>query len=326
MVREYKGREDLTMKATVISAFAAAGLAMTAPRAHGQTELVLQHLVEPGAPRSFEHPYTIVLANGYWAKAGSDVTLSIVPQSLLQVFDVVPDDPYDRSPVPAHLRYSGSQDVDLLNEGPVLVKIGKNVRLPNPSNYYAVSAIGIEEENNNPCKIYLWGRMVDPRFGTADRLVAEYASDTCKDRLLFGSFDYEDTGVSGPSDRFIRGLRVCMGGKDPVPPLGTGFDNNEIKGLRIREAVVSQDGAVKALHGVKEWKRAHCPDEPLAPESAGNAYQREGWANWIMCPDGQILTGVKVYGSREFVALGVHCMSVRLEPMTQVPVKDKTGY
>jgi hypothetical protein len=302
------------MKAARLGVVVAALLAMTAPRAYGQSELVLHQIVEPGVPTTFEHPSSIVLASGFWAKTGSDVTLSIVPQSILQVFDVVIP-----GAVEARLRategddFSGSHDPEFGIGSGASVQVGENTKLPNPKNFYAISAIGIEEENNNPCRIILWGRMVDPRYGTQwfiqDRFLAEYALDTCKNRVVFGSFDYKDAGMS---NQFIRGLQVCMGGKDPIPPLGAGFDNNEIKGLRTRQAAVSKDGAVEPVGGPpKEWTRPNC----------------EYWASWNMCPNEQILTGLNVYvRGKEFIALGVRCMGVRSEPILQPLVKDASGY
>jgi len=48
----------------------------------------------------------------------------------------------------------------------VLVEIGRNVSLPDPEKYYAVTRIGTEEKSNNPCLLTLWGGMVDPQSMT----------------------------------------------------------------------------------------------------------------------------------------------------------------
>src|SRR5262249_40808414 len=85
----------------------------------------------------------------------------------------------NRPPVDPALVYPFS---DLAGDKTVTVEIGLNANLPNPARYYAVNKIEIQEGRDNPCLLYLWGNMVDPRFSTNqdERHVAGYVLDTCK--------------------------------------------------------------------------------------------------------------------------------------------------
>lgn len=64
------------MKTTTLSALLFTWLAL-APSARGQAEMVLKQTVEPGVTKTYDHSDGIVLAEGFWAKAGSNVTATI---------------------------------------------------------------------------------------------------------------------------------------------------------------------------------------------------------------------------------------------------------
>jgi hypothetical protein len=290
------------MKNMLAGAVIAALFALTGFPARGEAALVVQNIIEPGGCKEFRHPSDIVLSNGFWAKAGSDVTATIDQsegpgtQGLLGMINVVCEtkDPGPRLPLTEGRDYSGSLDAQLgVLSPPVLVQVGTNVKLPNPTQFYAVTGIWIIEESNNPCRIILEGHMVDPRFRTRSRPLGEFALDSCKTGIVT-YIDSRNVGFDGPDNQFIRGLRVCMGGKDPIPPFGSGFDNTEIKGLRIRPAAVSENGAVEPQDDVKEWARPHCPDKERGDS-------REGWASLHTCPADEIVTGGKCVLPREGV-------------------------
>lgn len=125
------------MKGITSCSIMAALLAMTVPHAYGGSELALNQTLEPFVIKKYGHQHSLVLADGFWAKAGTDVTAT-VGNGLLQMLSVVepgrePADPY-----------SGSRWQDS-----VLVEIGKNVELPNPTSYYAVDGIGIRRKTIN---------------------------------------------------------------------------------------------------------------------------------------------------------------------------------
>lgn len=258
--------------------------------------------------------------------------------NLLQTIEVESVDPPGPHRPPYQpgqgIRYSG-RAVDA--DGYVVVQIGENVKLPNPASSYAVTHIAIEEQRDNPCRISLWGRMVDERFRTPERKLAQFALDTCTidqelERALANNNikDKELTGFDGPK-KFIRGLPVCMGGARD--PLGV---PTKIKGLRLRPAVVDQTDSGSLFTVISEddpqtSTQRHCPEPET--KGKGNSEYPEGWASWNMCPDDQLVTGVRVYFNPEnnsnsdktFRALGVDCKGLRVQGALD-PVKDHVGY
>jgi hypothetical protein len=211
------------------------------------------------------------------------------------------------------------------------VQIGENVKLPNPAHYYAVTHIALEEHRDNPCRISLWGRMVDERFRTPERKLAQFALDTCKidqelERALADNHlnkEKELTGFGAPK-KFIRGLAVCMGGaRDPLD------SPTKIKGLRLQPAVVDQSDSgslvtVIAEDDPQKSTQRHCPEpNKQGPDTSD---WPDGWASWNLCPDDQLVTGVTVYfADKEFRALGVQCKGLRVQGGLD-PVKDHVGY
>lgn len=69
------------MHAPTASVLIAAWLAFTAlsapVHAQAQADMVLKHSIQPGESKKYDHTSGIVLSNGFWAKAGSDVTATI---------------------------------------------------------------------------------------------------------------------------------------------------------------------------------------------------------------------------------------------------------
>ena len=101
------------MKATTSYAIPMALFAVSPPHAHGQSEVILKQVLEPGVSKTYGHQSSIVLADGFWAKAGSDVTAIIIVDGLLQMVEFVPPPGY-RTPVET---YSGSHSDDSVSVG-----------------------------------------------------------------------------------------------------------------------------------------------------------------------------------------------------------------
>jgi len=173
--------------------------------------------------------------------------------------------------------------------------------------------------------------MVEERFRTKERKLAQFALDTCKiDKDLKSALsdnninDKELTGFHAPK-KFIRGLSVCMGGaRDRIG------DVTKIKGLRLQSAAVfhaefsSLFSVLSEIFEPQTSQQADCPE----PETKGKGEGEypEGWASWNMCPDDQLMTGVDVYFfDKEFRALGIRCKGLRLQE-GPAPVKDNVGY
>lgn len=291
-------------------------LAITAPYAYGESELMLNQTLEPFVLKTYGHQYSLVLADGFWAKAGTDVTAT-VGNGLLQMLSVVEP---GRQPAPF---YSGSHSGDS-----VLFDVGKNVDLPNPTSYYAVDGIGIREEGDQPCYISLWGRMVDPRYKDnlfMGRKVGEFQLAKCNVRPEKEFLKGKDVSV-GELDLeggFIRSLRVCKAKKG----LGGGVDNYELKGITILPALVSASGDVSP-HDVKPREaptlvQPNCPKDTIV---AGPS-EPTGWDRWVSCPAGELLTGLEVYHREKYItALSARCKSVGWLTIPKEPVRDLLGY
>lgn len=299
----------------------AAILAIT-PHAYGESELALNQTLETFVTKKYGHQYSVVLGDGFWAKAGSDVTVTVGNGLLQMLSGVVKIEP-GRQPdelVP----YSGGAATDN-----VLVEVGKNVDLPNPTNYYAVDGIGIREEDDQPCYISLWGRMVDPRYKDnlfMGRKVGEFQLAKCNVRPEKQFLKGKDVSV-GELDLaggFVRSVRVCQYGG----PIGGGIDAGELKGIRILPAIVSRSGDVipKDLKPEEQptLVQPHCPKDVIL---ANNPTGASGWDHWVSCPADQVVTGLQVYHrEKQITALDVRCKRVGWLTAPKEPVRDLLGY
>lgn len=288
----------------------AALVAMT-PHAYGESELALNQTLEPFVLKTYGHQYSLVLTPGFWAKSGSDVTVT-VGNGLLQTLIV--SEPERQPDQPA----SGGSATDN-----VLVEVGKNIDLPNPTSYYAVDGIGIREEGDKPCYISLWGRMVDPRYKDNGRKVGEFQLAKCnvppEDKLLKGKIaSITELDLKGG---FIRSVQVCKAKWNFVTP----FDLMALKGIKIRPAVVSISGDVNPkdikLEEIPMLIQPKCPKDRIASDTT------EGWDIWVSCPADQLLTGLNVgYRENRITALDVRCKGVGWLSTPKEPIQDLLGY
>ena len=200
----------------------------------------------------------------------------------------------------------------------VVIDVGRNVTLPNPADYYAVTRIGIREKAARPCVLTLWGRMVDPRYGgEADRELATFELERC--RGLAGWIELESAGF--PADRrFVRSLRVC-GGRDAAAAYSSFAW--EIAGLMVQPgAIAPASAAIEALPDLDSFTRPECPRQIAASSSAA------GWTGWSACPAGQLVTGLRAhyYDNRYLTGLSVRCKRAAWRMPASAPVRDVIGY
>src|SRR5262249_29418710 len=92
---------------------------------------------------------------------------------LLQMLPNTSGDPGDRAP------QIGPQPDGNPGDPSIVIGVGWGVTLPNPTSYYAINMIEVDEEGgeNNPCFLRLWGNMVDPQYSKNEkdrRLLARY--------------------------------------------------------------------------------------------------------------------------------------------------------
>ncbi len=304
----------------------------------GLPNLTINGVVESGTTNEYIHPEEVVLSPGFWARAGSDVTI----RTALTLLQLSPY-PHVSPPPPASDDRSASPPPDCLEGGyhPCIsgyayehhsdrIEIGYSTSLPNPIEYYAITTINVIEADANPCKLMLWGTMLDPRFSNGkERLLAIFELATCKPTI----------GALGPAamsvvqfeqpNRFLRTLRICTDTQlhsGDVVPLKGPAGRNEIKGLEIRPGQVSSGNEhVTPLDATIEDKRPNCPnrDAFLGP----GVGRTEGWHVWSTCPDGQLAAGIEVYREkRSFSGMRVICKYVRLLPGAAPKVDERGIY
>ena len=324
----------------------AASLCDAAPQKEPPSGLKITSVVEAGATKEYADPESVLLTNVFWAKAGSDVIVRTALR-FLQLSDqphvTAARDPNDRSPAPLPDCPDGETHSPCisgytLDSSSVEVDIGLNADLPNPVDHYAINTINIIEGRDNPCKLMLWGNMVDPRFskGQDQRLLAMFELDTC--RSLTTHIGMNKVGFDPSQNRFIRELRVCNDSQATAadvlgPPLTglppTTFGRHgrlEIKGLAVRAGQVSSmNEHVTALDDSVSDTQPHCPDQ--GAYTGPGAGSRKGWHVWSTCPEGQVASGFTVYVTKgkAFSGMRIKCKYVRLLPGS-APVKDDRGY
>ncbi|MEP7153765.1 MAG: hypothetical protein ABI856_18835 [Nitrospira sp.] len=260
------------------------------------------------------------MVDGFWAKAGSNVTISIddLANTLIQMAAPVPI-PTD---VSIRLPATGADTTGSPGTGSNVVEIGDGVSLPNPADYYAVTGIGIQEKGNNPCLLTLWGRMVDPAFESADRKLAQFELDKCRSFPLSTLVDFKQAQLPKSSDTFVREVRAC-GGHTKILPQGAYSSLSwEIKGLQVRGGrVVPETDEVLPQGKIEEFTRANC-----IKDEAG--VYGPGWTVWHECPNGQLMTGVRVYRYEDkwFTGMSAICKIPQRSVPPRKPVKDSVGF
>jgi hypothetical protein len=296
------------------------------PAKSSELQLPLNEVVEPGVAKTFGHQRTVVMVDGFWAKAGSDVTISIdeLANTLIQMVVPIPG-PTDGS---TRLPAGGSDMTGSPGTGSNVVEIGDGVSLPNPAGYYAINGIGIQEKGNNPCLLTLWGRMVDPAFESADRKLAQFELDKCRSFPLSTLIDFKQAQLPESADTFVRGVLAC-GGHSAVtrfpfiiPQEAYSSTSWEIKGLQVHGGRLLAGTDDVEPHGrIGEFTRSNC-----VKDEAG--VYGPGWTEWHDCPSGQLMTGVRVYRYEDkwFTGLSAICKTPQRSVPPRKPVKDSVGF
>ncbi|MEX5218422.1 MAG: hypothetical protein NW701_11405 [Nitrospira sp.] len=346
--------------AITFASLLAAPLSQAAPEKERPSELRTTSVVEAGVTKEYADPESVVLTNGFWAKAGSDVIVRTALR-FLQLSDhphvpPPPPDPNDRSPArlpdcpdgKTHSPCISGTGADTLSiergsgttvelphptAYPVEVDIGLDVRLPNPDHYYAINRINLIEGHNNPCRLQLWGNMIDPRFSKDQdqRLLARVELPACKGSLT-NHIGMSKVGFNPAKHRFVRAIQVCLNhhatlADVPPSPLVGRKGRLEVKGLAVRAGQVSSmNEHVATLNDpIITDEQPNCPNHG-AYTGPGNG-DRQGWHVWSTWPEGQVAAGFTVYVAegKAFSGMRVKCKYVRLLPGA-VPAQDDQGY
>lgn len=250
-------------------------------------------------------------------------------------------EPKEVPPVPPRIPLDSEPDMtDVLTgvEGTGLsnVRVGRDMKLPNPISYYAITGISIDEEWDRPCKMSISGRLIDPRYQSETRVLGRLTVGDCKWSLQ-NSFKIVDVANGTPTNfdftkdgkQFLSSISVCNGQKKlPSQFAYTGIFW-KIKGLKAQGSEVRLVDSV-ALKGevsfstpkISSFKRTNCPDV------LASIYEKPGWKPWHECPTGQIATSVTAYHFEDkwLTGFSLGCQSVAARYISAPPVKDRLGY
>ena len=184
------------------------------------------------------------------------------------------------------------------------VEIGTGVNLPNKLEFYGITAIGIQEVNNRPCKVQLFGGLLDNRYGPSDRKLGEAELERCSSSVFL---DYKSASFAERRNRFIRGVKACTETSTLTSNL------IELKGLRIFPAEVKSTGEVVIRKRTAQFTRANCNNR---------------WDDSLLCGTSQILVGVIMHETdNQFVGIEPVCKSVKSMPEPAgFPFKDSIGH
>lgn len=287
---------------------------------NSELQLPLNEAVEPGIAKTFGHQRSVVMVDGFWAKAGSNVTISIdeLANTVIQMAVPVPS-PTDGS---IRLPASGPDLTGSPGTGSNVVEVGDGVSLPNPAGYYAINSIGIQEKGNNPCLLTLWGRMVDPAYESADRKLAQFELDQCRSFPLSTLVDFKQAQLPDSADTFVRGVRACGGHTGILPQGAYSSTSWEIKGLQVHGSRVLEETDDVEPHGrIGEFTRSNC-----VKDEAG--VYGPGWTEWHDCPSGQLMTGVRIYRYEDkwFTGISAICKVPQRSVPPRKPVQDSVGF
>ena len=155
------------------------------------------------------------------------------------------------------------------------VVIGTDVALPHEARFYGVTAVAIQEKGDEPCRIELYGRLLDPEGSQADLLVGKGTLFGCDEER---NSSWRAATLVGQPHNFVRSVRACF----QKPP----FSHMKIKGLMVASGVVYDDGRIVPLPELPcfDQKTPHCFARPNCGE----------WAEASTCPTDQIVTGMTV--------------------------------
>ncbi|MES9993191.1 MAG: hypothetical protein ABW098_14640 [Candidatus Thiodiazotropha sp.] len=200
--------------------------------------------------------------------------------------------------VPADSLVSGK-----IGKNTLRVEIGTGVNLPNKEEFYGITAIGIQEVNNRPCRVQLFGGLLDHRFGPSDRKLGEAELARCGASVFL---DYKAASFAERKNRYIRGIRACTETGTLTSKL------IELKGLRIFPAEVKSTGEVVVRKQTDQFTRANC----------------DNWHDKLTCGTSSILIGVIMHETDDqFVGIEPVCKSVKAMPEPPgFPFKDSVGH
>ena len=190
-----------------------------------------------------------------------------------------------------------------IGKNTIKVEIGSGVNLPNKYEFYGITTIGIQEVNNRPCRVQLFGGLLDNRYGPSDRKLGEAELARCGASVFL---DYKAASFAERRNRYIYGVRACTETGTLTSKL------LELKGLEIYPVEVKSTGEVVKRKRTASFIRKNC----------------KTWDDPVYCPTSQILVGVTMHETDDqFVGIEPECKSVKAMPEPPgFPFKDSVGH
>jgi len=156
------------------------------------------------------------------------------------------------------------------------IDIGTGVQLPLDKKFYGVKGIALQETGDEPCKLELYGSLLDPNASSATVLVGQWTLFGCE---LQRTDSWRMATLAALPRHFVRSVRACHGASP--------FVDLKMKGLMVSSAAVLDDGSIVAL-----------PELPCVDRKTPHCFARphcKSWATLSTCPPNQIVVGVTIY-------------------------------
>jgi hypothetical protein len=163
------------------------------------------------------------------------------------------------------------------------LNIGDNVTLDDSANEFAISGIGVQETQDKPCHVWIFGREMGIS-SSANDVIGEEELPGCNS---FGSL-VTFHSVSFGTDRYVRAIRACNNNNN----------NHRLKGLKIKAALVnSATGTVTEEETYDIYQQTNC----------------DVWGSWVTCPDNEVAVAIRLNHENDaVVGLELKCAPVHV--------------
>ena len=182
------------------------------------------------------------------------------------------------------------------------------------------------EKGDRPCRVALYGGVLDPTKGDTGRLLAKGSLGPCGeltieelvDPLVLHKGTWTDSivaSIDGYQDHFVNGIQVCD---------SKNKNNHRIKGLGLHPAKVEKYGQVTPW----KWPQLRIPSDAKARQTNCGAFGTTPRTEAKFCPDTNDMVAVGVvmhHDGSSFTGIQLVCRRITagfIEPLK----KDATGY
>ena len=199
--------------------------------------------------------------------------------------------------------------------GELYVEVGTNpvIHLAHEPRYYGITAIAIQETNKAPCKIELYGKLLDPEMVSYEQLVGTARLRGCDGGK---NKSWRQATLDDQPHQFVREIQTCH----PAPVAGR---NYKVKGLSVGAFTIHEPSG----------QMIDLPRMPCIDGSTPHCFARPRCGHWgkiATCPSGQIVKAVTVshYADNDdppgaVFQIQPHCEIVKRVPLPSTPPTDR---